>query len=126
MTDWKEGMIVTVKRQCSECYPGKHYVLRMAGAELKADNGKSGGCTCYENNWVLVSTEVNKMELNEIKKANLTEAAKQVAAEKMNAEIAFAKQKFVEAQNRVDELDRQIKQAGEAKKPYLEILAKFK
>lgn len=125
--EWKAGMKIRMTDTCNGCVKGEIYTLMATDTGGLRARHATDGCSCKAN-WVLVeeTPEVVNMELNEIKKANLTEAAKQVAAEKMNAEIAFAKQKFVEAQNRVDELDRQIKQAEEAKKPYLEILAKFK
>lgn len=124
---WKAGMKIRMTDTCNGCVKGEVYTLfATSSGGLRARHAEDG-CSC-KNNWEMIeeTPEVVNMELNEIKKSNLAEAAKQVQAEKMNAEIAFAKQRFVEAQNRVDELDRQIKQAEEAKKPYLEILAKFK
>jgi len=126
--EWKAGMKIRMTDTCNGCVKGEVYTLMEESntGRLRARHA-TDGCSCKAN-WLMIeeAPEVVQMELNEIKKINLTEAAKQVQAEKINAEIAFAKQKFVEAQNRVDELDRQIKQAEEAKKPYLEILAKFK
>jgi hypothetical protein len=126
MKEWKAGMKVRMNTYCTGCKEGEIYTLKEVNCELRAiaDEVIMTGCAC-QYKWEAVE-EVMKMELNEIKKDNLIEAAKQVKVEKTNAEIVFAKQKFAEAQNRVDELDRQIKQAEEAKKPYLEILAKFK
>jgi hypothetical protein len=126
MKEFKAGMKVRMKEFCTECQKDKIYTLKIVYDQLRAiaDEVTMTGCTC-QHKWEVVE-EVMKMELNEIKKDNLTEAAKQIKAEKTNAEIAYAKQKFTQAQNMVDELDRQIKQAEEAKKPYLEILAKFK
>jgi hypothetical protein len=70
--------------------------------------------------------EGENMNINEIKKENLDEAQKQFNIEKKNAEIEYAKQQLRIATDRVDELDRQIKNIEEQKKPYLEILEKFK
>lgn len=61
-----------------------------------------------------------KMELKEIKKSNLIEAAKQFNEEKKNAEIEYAKQKYREAVDKINEIERQIKQLEESKKQYTE------
>ena len=67
-----------------------------------------------------------KMELKDIKAENLKEATIQAKQEKMNEEIAFAKKEYQKAKDAIDTIDRSIKQYKESKKPYLEILAKFK
>lgn len=77
-------------------------------------------------NNILIYTEEKTMELKDIKKQNLKEAAKQVAEERANAEILEAKIQFRTAQDEIDRLDREIKQREEAKKPHLEVLAMFK
>lgn len=52
--------------------------------------------------------EEPKMELTEINKQNLKEAAKQVEQERTNAEIEFAKQEYRRLVDKRDELERQI------------------
>ncbi len=92
-----------------------------------------------ENSWIWadellekLDTQTNKimgetkMELKDIKAENLKEATIQAKQEKMNEEIAFAKKEYQKAKDAIDTIDRSIKQYKESKKPYLEILAKFK
>ena len=132
---YKAGMRVVILSNCNECKKDEVYTL----VEDKTSNGTTknsfclragdcvNGCACIEK-WKLVENykqEEIEMELKEIKKANLVEAAKQIAAEKINAEITFAKDQLRNAQNQIDSYDRQIKQIEDYKKPYLDILAKF-
>jgi len=70
----------------------------------------------------LKEKEEFKMELNEIKQENLIEAKKQFEAERKNAEIEFARQKLREAKDKIDEIDRKIKQLHEEQMPYLKML----
>jgi hypothetical protein len=73
------------------------------------------------------NNEVNdKMELKNIKTTNLKEAKRQYEEEKKNAEIEYAKQQLQQAQDRIDDYDRIIKETKERKKPYEEILKAFK
>ena len=67
-----------------------------------------------------------EIKIENIKKENLAEAKKQFETEKKTAEIEYAKQELRRAQDRIDECDRGIKNYEEAKKPFLEILARFK
>ena len=130
--EFKAGMKIRMKEYCSDCEQGKVYTLFYEEGSLRARTHPSiasHGCCCKEK-WEIVNEEeleVLKMniKLNEIKKSNLAEASKQLKQEKTNAEIEFAKAKYKEAQDKVDELDRQIKTAEEAKKPWLEILSNF-
>jgi hypothetical protein len=72
------------------------------------------------------TNEVKKMELKNIKKTNLKEAKKQYETEKANSEIEYAKQQLRIAEDKIDELDRQIKKLVEDKKPYEDIIKMFK
>jgi hypothetical protein len=127
---WRAGMKVLMLCNCMDCKRDEFYTLVKDESkdihnifDLRAGDCVKG-CACIEN-WKLDETEEMKMELKEIKKANMVEAAKQIAAEKINAEIAFAKDQLRNAQNQIDSYDRQIKQLEDYKKPYLDILAKF-
>lgn len=75
---------------------------------------------------MLLNSIGGKMKLEDIKKENLKEAKKQVDSDKANAEIAFARTELKRAIDEIDRLDREIKAKEEAKKPYLEIIEKFK
>ena len=66
------------------------------------------------------------MEMDKIKKTNLAEAKKQFNEERKNAEIEYAKRQLRMATDEVNSIDRQIKELEDKKKPYLEILEKFK
>lgn len=70
--------------------------------------------------------EGEKMELNQVDKENLKEAKKKFDEEKTNNEIEFAKTELRRATDVINDFDRQIKDLQEKKKPYLEILDKFK
>ena len=93
--------------------------------------------SCYARRLELIETqdkyelkretnEVNTMEIKDIKIKNLKEAKAQFEKEQANAEIEYAKKELRTATDKVDELDRYIKQYQEDKKPHLETIAKFK
>ena len=67
-----------------------------------------------------------KMELKDIKKVNLKEAKKQVLADKANAEVLAAKEAYSHALDRIDYMDRQIKQYTDRKVKHQEVLDSFK
>ncbi len=62
----------------------------------------------------LVKTEENKMEIKDIKPANLAEAKRHVEEQRMNAEIEYAVDKYRDLTNEKDKLEREIKTRNEA------------
>jgi len=66
------------------------------------------------------------MNIDEIKPVNLVEAKKQFDLEKANAEVEYAKTQLRQATDSINAFDREIKQLEERKKPYLDIIKKFK
>ena len=71
-------------------------------------------------------TEEKKMKLEDMKAKNIKKAQKQFNEEKANEEVNEAKHQLRNATDEINRLDREIRAREEAKKPYLEILAKFK
>lgn len=78
----------------------------------------------HEDEFELVS-EVNNVDLKDIKPENLAEAKTQYDTEKKNAEIEYAKQQLRNAVDKRDEIDRKIKALNEERKPFDETIAKF-
>jgi len=82
-----------------------------------------------DDRWTLIDeniNEVQKMDLDKIKKANLAEAKKQIDEEKKNEEIDYAKDQLRCAVNSINSMDRKIKDLEEQKKSHEEIIKKFK
>jgi len=67
-----------------------------------------------------------KMEMKNIKQHNLKEAKKQYDQQKANAEITFALGELRRANDYIDNIDREIKVLNENKKPFLDIIKRFK
>jgi len=70
-------------------------------------------------------TEEITMQIKEIKKENMKEAIKQFSNERKNEEIEYAKKVYGNAIDKINEIDRQIKNLEEQKKPYQETIKMF-
>jgi hypothetical protein len=90
----------------------------MNAAQTLANNTIAQAC-------IGINTESDTMELKDIKTANLIEAKEQFEKERMNEEVAYAKQQLAYATNNLNRLDREIKNLEEQKKPYTEIVKQF-
>jgi hypothetical protein len=66
------------------------------------------------------------MKIEDVKAENKKEAKRKFDAERMNAEVEFAKNALRNAQDALDALDRDIKVLQERKKLYLDVVAQFK
>jgi len=140
-------------RVCGEEKHGKPYTgtIRFIGeaVHVERDDGKKGGgknyggrdiwrCSYYRKNVMSdgsngIPLELEnkchggkQMELKNIKETNLKIAKKQFEEEQTNEEVRWAKSELQRAQNEINRIDRGIKAYEAEKKPYLEIVAKFK
>lgn len=86
----------------------------------------SNGNICLVSRQEQKTSEDKKMELEKMNKKSLAEAKKKFNEEKTSAEIEEAKKQYRQATDNIDTLNREIADREERKKPYLEVIAKFK
>ena len=77
MRIFKAGDQVKVKHRCSGARPNKIYTLIYWLDNLYTDIGQDGGCSCQDN-WILISSKANKLDLSHIKPYGIVKFLKDV------------------------------------------------